>query len=186
MALVAVQCLDVGEDVVAGHLPQVVVGVRPFQQGRADSVEVEPDRAFPSREAAGATVAQDTGPALGLRADAGCETLQPLGEPAFEGGFAVVLEDPHLVQDRDGVADRQVQGPQRVEDLRVPDDVALDVAGEDEGQAAVDGEADVASPAAGLGEPVGEVLCPGQPRAGQVGVGQGEPAVVTGDLCEQR
>jgi hypothetical protein len=92
VTLVAVQCLDVGEDVVVGYFSQVVVAVRPFQQGRADAVEVEPDRAFPSREAAGATVAQGAGPALGLRADAGCETLQPLGEPALEGGFAVVLE----------------------------------------------------------------------------------------------
>ncbi len=96
--LVAVQCLDVGPDVVAGHFPQVVITVRPFQQGRPDTVEVEPDRAFPSREVAGATVTQDAGPALGLRADAGCETLQTLGEPALEGGFAVVLEDPHVLR----------------------------------------------------------------------------------------
>ncbi|MFI2765031.1 hypothetical protein ACH5A3_40395 [Streptomyces echinatus] len=149
VSLVAVQCLDVGEDIVAGHFLQMVVAVRPVQQGRADSVEVEPDRALSSREAAGAAVAQDAGPALGLPADAGCEALQPRGEPAFEGGFAVVFEDPHLLQDRDGVADRQVQGPQRGEDLRVPDDVALDVAGENEGQAAIDGEADVAPPGRG-------------------------------------
>lgn len=45
VTLGAVQCLDVGEDVIAGHFPQVVVAVRPFQQGRAASVEVEPDRA---------------------------------------------------------------------------------------------------------------------------------------------
>ncbi|MBP2067951.1 hypothetical protein [Streptomyces iranensis] len=68
----------------------------------------------------------------------------------------------------------------------MPDDVALDVAGEDEGQAPVDGEADVAAPATGLGEPVGEVLRPGQPGTGQVRVGQGEPTVGAGDLLEQR
>ncbi|MFJ5901874.1 hypothetical protein ACIQFZ_42620 [Streptomyces sp. NPDC093064] len=48
-------------------------------------------------------------------------------EVLSEGGFTVVFEDPHLVQDCDGVADRQAQGPQQGEDLRVPDDVALDV-----------------------------------------------------------
>lgn len=51
------------------------------------------------------------------------------------------------------MADRQVQGPQRGEDLRVPDDVALDIAGDDEGQAAVDREADVTSPGAARATP---------------------------------
>lgn len=46
MPLPAAQCLDVGEDVVAGHFPQVVVAVRPLQQRRSGLVEVEPDRAL--------------------------------------------------------------------------------------------------------------------------------------------
>ncbi|MGI5479283.1 hypothetical protein [Streptomyces lavendofoliae] len=67
----------------------------------------------------------------------------------------------------------------------MPDHVIFDVAGEDDGQAPVDGEADVASPVAGLGKSVGEVLRPGQPRAGQIGVGWVEPAEVPGDLFKQ-
>jgi hypothetical protein len=43
----------VGEDVVASHLPQVVVAVRTLQQGRTDLVEREPDRALRARETAG-------------------------------------------------------------------------------------------------------------------------------------
>ncbi|MFC4610454.1 hypothetical protein ACFO9E_21995 [Streptomyces maoxianensis] len=42
------------------------------------------------------------------------------------------------------MSDRQVAGPERGEDLAVADDIALDVLGEDQGQAAVDGEGDVA------------------------------------------
>lgn len=81
------------------------------------------------------------------------------------------------------MADRQVQGPQWGEELRVTDDIALDVAGEYEGRAAVDGEAEVAAPAAGLGEPVCEVLRPGQPGAGQVGVGEGGVGCGHGGIC---
>ncbi|MFD7836107.1 hypothetical protein [Streptomyces sp. NPDC059761] len=41
------------------------------------------------------------------------------------------------------------------------DDVALDVASEHEGQAAVDGEANAARPASGFGELLGDVFRPG-------------------------
>ncbi|GHF91639.1 hypothetical protein GCM10018790_80910 [Kitasatospora xanthocidica] len=70
------------------------------------------------------------------------------------------------------MADAQVEGSRGNEDLRVADDVAFDVAGEHEGQAPVDGEADVASPTAGLGQLVGQVFRAGRPRAGQIGVGR--------------
>jgi len=82
--MVAVQGLEVGEDVLAGRLPQVVVAVRPAQQCRTSSVEVEPDRALLPGQAARAAVAQNPSPALGLRSDAGGEAVQALGEPAFE------------------------------------------------------------------------------------------------------
>lgn len=91
----------------------------------------------------------------------------------------------HLLQNGDGVADTQVEGSQRNEDLRVADEVALDVAGEDEGQAAVDGETDAASPAAGLGRLVGQVFRPGRPGTGQISVGRVEAAVVARDLLEE-
>jgi hypothetical protein len=80
-----VQRLDVGEAVVASHLPQVVVAVRPLQQGRTDLLEGEPDPALPARETAGAAVTQDSGPALGFRTDAGCEPFQASDEPVLEG-----------------------------------------------------------------------------------------------------
>lgn len=105
MSLAAVQRLDVSEHIVAGHCPQVVVAVRPLQQCRADPVEIEPDRALLPRQAAGAAIAQNPGPAPGLRTDAGRKPVQTLGKPALEGGFTVVLEDPYLLQDRDDVAD---------------------------------------------------------------------------------
>ncbi len=69
--------------------------------------------------------------------------------------------------------------------LAVADDVALGVSGEHDGQAAVDSEADAASPAPGFGELVGEVLRPGQPGAGQVGGGRVEPTAVTRNPLEQ-
>ncbi|WP_331752087.1 hypothetical protein [Streptomyces sp. NBC_00829] len=105
--------------------------------------------------------------------------------PRTRGDGPVVQEDPHLLQDRDDMANPQVEGTERGEYLAVADDVALGVSGEHDGQAAVDSEADAASPAPGLGELVGEVLRPGQPRAGQVGSGWVESAVVTWNLLEQ-
>lgn len=131
--LVAVHRLDVGEHVVAGYFPQVGVAVRPLQQCRADPVEIEPDRALLPRQAARAAIAQNPGPAPGLRTDAGRESFQTLGKPGLEGGLTVVQEDPHLSTDRDGMSDREVAGPERGEDLAVSDDVALDVPGQDYG-----------------------------------------------------
>ncbi|MER5851919.1 hypothetical protein ABT126_34125 [Streptomyces sp. NPDC002012] len=83
-----------GEDILAGHLPQVVVAVRPAQQCRTGPGEVEPGRALLPGQTAEAAVMQNPNPALGLRCDAGGEAIQALGKPAFEGGFAVVQEIP--------------------------------------------------------------------------------------------
>ncbi|KUN76594.1 hypothetical protein [Streptomyces griseoruber] len=137
-------------------------------------------------QAAGAAVAQNSGPAFGFRSDAGGDAFPTLSEPSLEEGFLVVQEDSHLLKDRDDVANPQVEGTERAEYLAVADDVALGVSGEHDGQAAVDSEADAASPAPGFGELVGEVLRPGQPGAGQVGGGRVEPTVVTRNLLEQR
>jgi len=180
-----VQRLDVGEDVVAGHFPQVVVAVRPFQQGRADSVEVEQTvpcrrgrlRGPPSCRTRVQRSASERMP--------GASPSQPLGEPAPEGGFAVVLEDPHVLQDRESVADPQVPGPQRGEGLRVPDDVAPDVAGEDKGQVAVDGETDAASPATGLGELVGELQESRSYVTGQQSTRRRKNALATGSASQR-
>ncbi|MFI9585865.1 hypothetical protein ACIHCQ_29370 [Streptomyces sp. NPDC052236] len=83
------------------------------------------------------------------------------------------------------MANPQVEGTERSEYLAVADDIALGVSRENDGQAAVDREADTASPAPGFGELVGEVLRPGQPEAGQVCGGRVEPAEVTRNLLEQ-
>lgn len=48
-----------------------------------------------------------------------------------------------------------------------------------DGQTAVDRDADAPFPAPHLGKLVGEVLRPGQPRAGQIGGGRVEAAVIT-------
>ncbi|MFE0132770.1 hypothetical protein ACFWY6_14540 [Streptomyces sp. NPDC059037] len=77
--------------------------------------------------------------------------IQAFDEPALEGWFAVVLEDPHLLQDYDDVAGGQVQGPAAGRRSLCAEFVAFGVAGEDDGRALVDGEGDVASLAAGLG-----------------------------------
>ncbi len=84
------------------------------------------------------------------------------------------------------MADRQVEGSQRNEELGVPDDVALDVGGEEVRHAAVHRESDVAAPSAGLGQLVGQVLRPGQPGADRVAVGRVESAVIARDLVKER
>jgi len=90
-AVVAVQGLEVGEDVLAGHLPQMVVAVRPAQQCRAGPVEVEPDRALLPGQAAGAAVLP-----RGVRRD-GARTSQ-FGRR--EGGLTT--HEPHPASGRDG------------------------------------------------------------------------------------
>ncbi|MCW7946072.1 hypothetical protein AAW14_29770 [Streptomyces hygroscopicus] len=96
-------------------------------------------------QAAGAAVAQNSGPAFGFRSDAGGNAFQTLSEPSLEEGFLVIQEDSHLLKDRDDVANPQVEGTERGEYLAVAEDVALGVSGEHDGQAAVDSEADAAS-----------------------------------------
>lgn len=60
-SLAALESIELGENVVAGHLAQVIEAARPLQQDGADPVEVVPDRVLVAGLRPGATVVQEAG-----------------------------------------------------------------------------------------------------------------------------
>ena len=191
LALVAAQCLGVGEDIVVGDLPQMVVAGRPRQQRRADGAQIAPDGGLVAGAGARAAVAQGARPPLGLRADAWGKAVELGHQPLLEAGGPVVAAgcpSPARTSMVWAMLAPRSRSTRWKSEVRISS--PSDVVGQQHDQVAVQG----ATPhggveAAGFGHGVGQMQRPGQPRVVRgwtAGAGRRGRSGSAADLVEQR
>ena len=154
-------------DVVAGDLAEVVIARRPVQQRGQCLPQVAVDGGDAAGAAAGASVLEGAQPALGIAADPCGHAVELAVQPGVEGGPPVVVQQARLPEDLGDVPGGQVHGMQLRQGLRPPGVLAVLAAVQRDGQSLADPAADLAGPAAGLGEAVGDADRGGQRRAGR-------------------